>query len=156
MKYAKRGSAQAFIEAALSSQTDECILWPYKAKTFGYGQVGSDGKNFRVHRLICEKAHGPPPTPRHHAAHSCDIRACCNPRHLRWATPKENIGDTINRNRRDSRKGEDNHNAVLSLSDVKAIRAARADGVTPKVLGNYFGVTHQHIRAVVRGVRWPS
>ena len=50
-----------------------------------------------VARIVCEEEHGPPPTPKHHAAHAtprgCIGRLCVNGDHLRWATPKENSQD---------------------------------------------------------------
>ncbi|WP_292637037.1 hypothetical protein [Mesorhizobium sp.] len=54
-----------------------------------------DGKCRRVSRLVCEEVHGPPPSPDHEAAHSCDNGdlGCATKRHLSWKTPKENTAD---------------------------------------------------------------
>lgn len=50
-----------------------------------------------VSRLMCEEAHGPPSTPKHHAAHDtpngCIGSLCVNGEHLRWATASENQFD---------------------------------------------------------------
>jgi hypothetical protein len=47
----------------------------------------------KVHRLVCEAFHGPPPTPAHHAAHNDGNPANCHADNLRWATPTENNRD---------------------------------------------------------------
>jgi len=54
-------------------------------------------KNVGVARLVCEEVYGPPPTPKHHAAHAtpngCIGGVCVSPHHIRWATPSENQQD---------------------------------------------------------------
>ena len=83
-----------FIRAALEAETDECIDWPYSIVN-GYGVINQKERRGYVHRFICIAKHGRPPTKRHQAAHSCNNPPCCNWRHLRWATPKENQHDRI-------------------------------------------------------------
>jgi hypothetical protein len=71
---------------------DYCLLWPFARHTNGYAPIGRNGTNTYVHRYICQHIHGDPPTPKHHAAHSCGRGAegCVNPRHLSWKTNSEN------------------------------------------------------------------
>lgn len=59
----------------------------------GYGLIRIDGVMCRVHRLVCIRRHGPPPTDDLEAAHSCGNAGCVNPRHIRWATRFENAAD---------------------------------------------------------------
>ena len=71
---------------------------------------GRKGKNYYVSRLVCEEVNGPPPTPKHEAAHAtskgCVGAVCVSGGHLRWATGKENSGDEPREARsRRSRKG---------------------------------------------------
>jgi hypothetical protein len=69
-----------------------------RATSFGYvdreGYLLWDhkGRAFKVHRIVCEAFHGPPPTPQHHAAHLDGSKNNNRPENLVWATPKENMG----------------------------------------------------------------
>ena len=61
------------------------------------GCVGLNRKIKRIPRIVCEETNGPPPTPKHHAAHNttkgCVGGLCVNGGHLRWATAVENAAD---------------------------------------------------------------
>jgi hypothetical protein len=74
---------------------DDCLIWPYSRDRHGYGQIGVKGKVQRTHRVMCGLAHGAPPSPDCHAAHSCGNGhlGCVNPKHLFWATPSQNQYD---------------------------------------------------------------
>ena len=50
------------------------------------------GRRQSAHRAMCELVHGPAPTPKHQAAHSCHrgCDGCVLPQHLHWATDAEN------------------------------------------------------------------
>jgi hypothetical protein len=67
------------------------------------GVVGVNRKIVRVPRIVCGEAHGPPPTPKHHAAHDtpngCIGGLCVNGEHLRWATARENQQDISSKER---------------------------------------------------------
>lgn len=85
------------IAKALASKTGECINWPFAVrKSSGYPAHSPiiDGckKNVDAHRYVCELAHGAALGGRH-AAHKCGNKLCINPRHVVWATPKENMDD---------------------------------------------------------------
>jgi len=86
-----------FIEDVLHSDTDECILWPFAVrKSNGYGahSESSTGKkkNHEAHNFVCKLAHGEPEHGEE-SAHICGHKLCVNPKHLRWATPFENMED---------------------------------------------------------------
>jgi len=80
-----------FVRAALSSDTEDCIIWPYAKVTNGYGFTRIDGRNVTTHRYVCEQRHGPSQL---YALHRCGVPACINPNHIRWGTAKENTQDS--------------------------------------------------------------
>lgn len=149
--HAPLGDAPAFVAKALASETDDCIIWPYNKAPNGYGKFGTLKKQQTVHRYVCEATNGPPPTDKHHAAHRCGVRLCCNPRHIRWATPTENI-----REKRDHGTmtcGERHPDAKLTEADVLEMRRLSAT-VSGAELGRMFGVTKQSALAVIKRKTW--
>lgn len=84
----------------ISTTHDACWEWTgtFSIKRRGQMrpviQVGGRGTPVViVARLICEWFHGPPPTDKHEAGHTCphgENASCCHPGHLRWMTRTEN------------------------------------------------------------------
>lgn len=52
-------------------------------------------KGYRVHRLVCEHFHGPPPSPLHCVRHLNGVQTDCHKDNLAWGTPAENCADII-------------------------------------------------------------
>jgi len=96
-----------FREVVMTHTGDECLDWPFSRDSKGYAKVRFNSQYRIVSRLACMEAHGEPPTPEHHAAHSCGRgkEGCVNPHHMRWATPKENEADKLIHGRSDYRRG---------------------------------------------------
>ncbi len=86
-----------FREVVLVYDGTDCLLWPYSCNDSGYGRMQFDGRVQIVSRLACEEEHGPAPTPKHDAAHSCGKGhlACVAKRHMSWKTRAENMADKI-------------------------------------------------------------
>ena len=89
------GVPLAWLESHVRHEGGECLTWPFSRSGGGYGNVWLNKKVKLAHRVMCERAHGPPSTPIHDAAHSCGKghEGCCNPKHLSWKTKKENQAD---------------------------------------------------------------
>lgn len=145
------GAGQALIAAALQSATDECILWPFATTDRGYPHGSVAGRSRRIHKWVCEQAHGPQPSGKE-AAHSCHVRACINPRHLRWATHGENLMDRVENGT--SNRGERHPLAKLTASDVRNIRRMRTDGCLYREIAEAFGISPYHVGNILRGTTW--
>jgi hypothetical protein len=141
----------AFLQLAASSQTDDCILWPWGTDTAGYGSFvhPNGGKADRAHRAVCTIVHGIPSLGANLACHSCDTPRCCNPRHLRWGSSKMNVADAYERGR--ANFGERSYHAKLTEDDVREIRTTKEDSSS---LAVRFGVSVTAIRDIRNGRRW--
>lgn len=137
----KRGEVRQYIlDVLLKSDTDECILWPYSInKRHGYGRVAWEGLKYRTHWLICYLAHGAAPKGGMEVAHSCGTKACVNKRHLRWATPVENMADC--RRHGTFVVGSKHCNTKLTECDVRNIRQQRAVGTERQSLMDFYDVS---------------
>ena len=142
-----RGEPARFLnETVLPYDGDDCLLWPFGKNATGYGMIWRDGAMNRVSRLVCEHANGPPPTPKHEAAHSCGKghKGCITKRHLRWATHAENMADKLIHG---------TSHAKLTETDVLAIRAAKGV-LLQRELAEKFGVTREAISLIQTGKNW--
>lgn len=96
---ASRGEPQAFLDAAVAYDGNDCLLWPFALTDKGYGQLrvnqGGARKVQYAHRIVLERTQGTAPEGMvaAHAPLVCHSRSCVNPRHLRWATLSENQAD---------------------------------------------------------------
>lgn len=147
-----RGSTQDFISYALRYTGADCLIWPYSRNEHGYGTVSVAGRTARSHRVVCIEAHGTPPTPKHQAAHSCGVRLCCNPSHLRWATRSENESDKYTHGT--DQRGGKNHHAKLCEQAVLHIKSHKGL-ISQSELAKTHGVSRQAISDVHRERSWP-
>jgi hypothetical protein len=92
-KRSEKGAGAALLLSLVGTDNDDCVLWPFGGYLNGYGYVYFKGKLTGAHRASCWLKFGAPPTSDHQAAHSCGQKRCVNPRHLRWATQRENEAD---------------------------------------------------------------
>lgn len=151
--YPRRGEVQAFISETLASCTDDCIAWPFFRDKQGRGHIRRNGKGVLASRHICRLAHGDPPSPQHEAAHSCgkSHQGCVNPRHLRWATHRENEADKTLHGT--SQHGQRNHQAKLTECQVMEIRSLKGV-ISQRAIAQQYEVAQTLVSLIHRGARW--
>lgn len=80
-----------------------CLRWPGAIDRDGYGVVGLDGKQHRVHRVVYASVHGPIP-PDLLVCHKCDYPRCVRLEHLFLGTLLDNAKDCVAKGRHPSTK----------------------------------------------------
>jgi hypothetical protein len=146
------GKGYAFLVAHVPYEGDDCLKWPFST-LHGYGQLGHNGWRGYAHRLMCELAHGEPPSPEHQAAHSCGnghLR-CVNPRHLSWKTRSENQLDC----RQHGTQAKSTAGIYGRLSHKKAAEIRALQGVKlQREVAEQYGVSESAISDVWLGRTW--
>ena len=127
---------------------DACWLWTMGVDHDGYGVYGKPQQ--RAHREAYRLTYGEPSG---HVLHHCDVRRCCNPRHLYAGTNGQNTQDRVDRDR--SAKGARNTNTKLTEAQVAAIRSRYASGgVSQQALADEYGVSQHVVHLVIRRKTW--
>src|SRR5579863_2474766 len=100
----------------------EC--WEHNsAKSHGYPCIMVDGKVYALHRVACERKHGP--TGLKLACHSCDNHRCINPDHLNPGSYSFNMLDRAAKKRDNVKKGEAHSKTYFTEQDIRDIRAIK-------------------------------
>lgn len=128
-----------------------CWEWTGARDRDGYGVITGDApdrRQYRVPRLIWERAHGPLPHGQH-VRHTCDNPPCWNPAHLRAGTNAENIAEKVARGR-SSRDG----GYKLTPEQVRQIRHRLSYGATLQTVAEEFKVGRATIWQIKSGRIW--
>lgn len=107
------------IEQKLSEKTvivsdSGCWIWTGAISPNGYGSIRIKQKTHSTHRVSYQVHKGEIPNGAS-VLHSCDVRCCINPGHLRVGTYADNQRDRLLRLR--------HHKTKLSVDDVRKIRS---------------------------------
>jgi hypothetical protein len=150
-----KGRGLAWLRENVGYSMDRCLRWPLSCDSHGYAQVGMDGKIKKAYRVMCEMAHGPAPTPKHEAAHTCGNghMGCINPVHLAWKTRSENQRDK--RQHGTHGKPGCEGRAKLTIEQVTEIRAVPEPAHLANLAKKY-GCTPSTIAKIRNGERWAS
>jgi hypothetical protein len=150
--HAPRYALRWFVEAAIASDTDECIIWTYPIPKVGYAYLNWHGKRRRAHIVVCEEVHGPKPPDKDEVAHSCGHKLCLNPRHVRWATKPENAADKVLHGT--ANRGERVHWTKLNEAQVREIKAALAAKETHRSIAARYDVSTSAVDLIATGRNW--
>lgn len=145
---------EKFARLAPTGEPDACWRWIGYVAPNGYGWLNVGALKIPAHRFALQRAGRPVPKGMD-ACHTCDVRACVNPRHLYAGTRAQNMADCTSRRRHNKPSGERHWRTRLSDDDVRAMRAARAAGATTVELGRRFGVNTGTVSRIVRAI-WRS
>jgi hypothetical protein len=130
-----------------AGMSDCIICTSHRGDKHGYVTMHRDGTDNQLHRIVCERRHGP--LGKLHALHLCDVPACINPDHIIPGTPMENKRGCIERGRHNFGA----RNGLAKLTDEN-IRAIRLDNRAQRVIADDHGVTHGVIGKIKRGETW--
>jgi hypothetical protein len=147
------GEPMRFLKEVVAPYSgDDCLSWPY-ATLRGYGQIRIDGRLEYTHRVVCAMVNGEPASPDLIAAHSCGNGryGCVNPKHLRWATSKENGEDAVAHG--STPRGEKNRFAKLTEGEVLEIRSLRGKATHNEIAAHY-GICASNVSIIQTGKSW--
>lgn len=114
----------------------ECLFWPFARNPIkGYGTLGHMGKQHYAHRFMCELVHGPAPSKKHQASHSCGKGhwGCVNPLHLSWATNSQN---QLDRKRHGTQPARLNRLSPETVAQIRALKGIK----TQYAIAQQFGI----------------
>lgn len=144
-----------------------CWIWMRGVDADGYGKAWRQNRPISAHRLSW-LLHGRSLVANMELMHVCDTPACINPHHMEQVTHKHNNDDKIAKGRNRVASGDDHYmrrsphlrsgersaQAILTDSDVKAIRSRFADGDGQNSLAAEFNVSRTCISAIVTRRTW--
>lgn len=137
-----------------SGGPDAC--WPFDGKQYKGGychmQVDLVGHPAHVWAFLDDGGELTPEKP--FVLHSCDNPPCCNPRHLRAGSAKDNASDRDRRQRNIYHIGSANGSAKLTEDQVRDIRQRVGPRGLCVALADEFGVSHSAISNIRRGIVW--
>jgi hypothetical protein len=139
-------------------KSEECWEWMGACRNFGYGNFWASGKWYGAHIFSWIVNFGKIKNDLC-VLHECDNPKCVNPKHLWLGTKRDNIYDSINKNRspqltREFRLGEKNQNSKLCRNDVLKIRKMFENGSTYSEIKNFFPVSVSTIYNIKSKKTW--
>lgn len=148
-----RGEAMAWLNAHVSHEGEECLIWPFRRFHGGYPCVWHNGRETVASRLMCSLAHGEPSDPTLEAAHLCGkgTSGCINPKHLQWKTKAENAEDRVLHGT--DYRGSNSPHSVLKDYQVREIRALEGKLIWADIAAK-FGVSKSTVFAILKRRSW--
>lgn len=126
----------------------DCWEWLGSVTVGGYGETNYKGRHINAHRLAWMVYKGEVPDGLL-VLHKCDVRTCCNPRHLFLGTPQDNMDDMMRKGRHNILKGHECPWAKFTDDQIREIRQLIKEGQGPTMLSKKFNVK----RGVISDIR---
>jgi len=178
----KRFTPERFWARVAKGPKNACWTWLGGTdRSDGYGRV-YDGRRTRQAQAVAWELANNRKVPRNKMVlHTCDNPPCCNPRHLNPGDAKKNSEDVIQRGRariaylnvevplhrrprgvrngmrlhpESVQRGVKNVNSKITDAQVRAIRRARANGVTLIKLARQFDVSTSQVHRIAHHESW--
>jgi hypothetical protein len=157
MTYSKIDEIRFWSNVNATNSNNGCWYWQKSKHSFGYGYFRINKKTYLAHKLALIFWNNGIEVEGKQVLHSCDNPACCNPAHLRWGTPKNNIYDAIERGRHKKPpvfRGEAHPQSKLKWKDVDEIRGMRSNGVSVKEMATKYKVSINTIYRIISFDNW--
>lgn len=144
----------------MSGGRDACWPWVGFIRETGYGVCCFRAVEYKAHRVAFFLGGGGRLGTDLLVLHSCDNRRCCNPRHLRQGTPKQNSQDSLRRGRNARLRGECNGKAKLTRRQVNSIRKMLRDVAAGRLKMYQYQIAERHgvsaatVSYLKNGGRW--
>lgn len=151
-----------------SGGEDVCWLWTGAINSSGYGHFRVADKIRGAHQIVYDLLVAAIPDGLY-VLHTCDNRACCNPKHLFLGTHQDNMDDMAQKGRRirlignanpahqhpEIRQGERNGRAKLTVDEVLDIRRRYAEEhISQTALGKDYGISQTVVSMIVLRKIW--
>jgi hypothetical protein len=144
-----------------SGGPEACWPWQAEITKAGYGRITDYWEKRLAHRYSWEIHNGCVIPDGMVVMHTCDVRICVNPAHLRLGTHKENTADMIAKGRahmmgpKNPRRGSENPRAKYTEEQILEIRRRYAEGgVTLQALADEYATTKTGIHKIVKRLIW--
>jgi hypothetical protein len=149
--YPRRTTEQNFWKKV--TKTDSCWLWTASTQKDGYGHFHEGRVGVVAHRYSYELAKGSIPAGMK-LLHTCDVRACVNPDHLKLGTQKDNVMDAVSKGRHCH--GVTHGMAKYTAQQIYEVKALLGIGLPPKQVSQETGVKLPTVYDIRLGRAWGS
>ncbi len=129
-----------------------CWIWQGTLNRNGYGKFSAAHGVMRLAHRISWLLHRGDIPKGMCVLHTCDVKPCVNPNHLRIGTVRENAVEAVERGFWGNTRGERNGNAKLIEDDVIKIR--QIGDLSNREIARRFGVRACAIDRIKNGTTW--